>query len=505
MTRTLTALCLAVVACSKPAAPPAQSAPTAKVAQPITLKVLVTGREAGHLLPSADAAGVLHGGAAQVLARWVRDEGHCVGRLREGGASACPNGNTLVLSTGDNVSGAAISTYFRGESTADFLATAGYAASALGNRDLDFGRPSFKSNQARAGVTWLTSNVTPDDDEAKGLGLKTHLILERRGVKVGVVGLTSPTIASTVFAGRFNGLTVVDADVALSVVVPELWKAGAKAVVVLTDGCNAELAPVVAAHPEWRLSLVAGRACDAPFPPKVGDTVFTYPGSHWAQYVSATLQFDGATQKLLSTEAKVVEVLSDAAAPPPEPTAAQQLRGWEEKLDAALGAQLAFTKTGLEQTSAQMASWLTTALKESFNADVGLLNRKGIRASLAPGIITQAHLYDVLPFDNVVVVSKVSGAQLKAALENVEARYAGMRETPKGFVDGKGKLLDEKAQYAVATSDFLYLGGDGFALKQADGGTPLVTEVAQQAAVIEWTRKLGSTEALPLEAALKKR
>jgi 2',3'-cyclic-nucleotide 2'-phosphodiesterase (5'-nucleotidase family) len=87
----------------------------------------------------------------------------------------------------------------------------------------------------------------------------------------------------------------------------------------------------------------------------------------------------------------------------------------------------------------------------------------------------------------------------------VEARYAGMKETPKGFVDGKGKPLDEKAQYAVATSDFLYFGGDGFALKQADGGTPLVTDVAQQAAVIEWTRKLGSTEALPLEVAMKKK
>ena len=99
--------------------------------------VLITGAENGYLLPVTDE-GKSRGGAAELLGRWVASEGHCAGPLKETGDAACENGSTIVVSTGDNANGQAISSYFKGEPTAELMRQMGYAASALGNRELDF-------------------------------------------------------------------------------------------------------------------------------------------------------------------------------------------------------------------------------------------------------------------------------------------------------------------------------------------------------------------------------
>src|SRR3954467_4421354 len=96
--------CALAAACSKPA----PAAPDAAVAEkPVELTLLFTGAENGYLLPTADEAGVLHGGSAEVLGRWVTNEGHCAGPVNDREPSPCQDPRTLALSTGDNANGAA--------------------------------------------------------------------------------------------------------------------------------------------------------------------------------------------------------------------------------------------------------------------------------------------------------------------------------------------------------------------------------------------------------------
>ena len=148
-----------------------------------------------------------------------------------------------------------------------------------------------------------------------------------------------------------------------------------------------------------------------------------------------------------------------------------------------------------------MTQWLTTALKEQFQADVALLNRKGVRQALPPGPVTKASVYDLVPFDNQVVVVKLTGEALLTALGNTEARVAGVKPKGDGWVDAKGTAIDPKKTYSVATTDYLYLGGDGFALNKADPA-PLETKTSWQAALIEWTAAKKSDEKRPLEGLL---
>ena len=72
------------------------------------------------------------------------------------------------------------------------------------------------------------------------------------------------------------------------------------------------------------------------------------------------------------------------------------------------------------------------------------------------------------------------------------------------WVDAKGQKLVADQKYRVATLDYLYFGGDGFEIEPHDTG-PNFTGMGWQTTVIDWTKKLGTTEQAPLEAALKKR
>jgi len=503
---------LAVTACTKENPPPqvhgAAPIPDAGSSRPVQLTFLVTGAENGYLLATPGEGNSTRGGAAELLARWVAD-GHCAGPLGADGAPACPDDAAVALSTGDNANGQAISSYYRGEPVAEVMRQMGYAASALGNRELDWARDQFLANTSKAGFPYLAANLRAKDEEGKKLGLQATRVLMREGVKVGIVGLASPKSLVTPMPGRMAGLELVPTDVALEESIAALRREGTGVVVVVSDDCLDALAPIV--KPQWNVAVLAGRLCDEKYPESVGPTKLVYPGRHFNSYVKATVTVDlakPAGEQLLGVEAKSIEVVNAEGGQAPEPKTKELIAGWKTKLDAALGEQIGFTRDGLEQESPKMGAWLTTALKEQFKADVGLLNRKGVRANLPPGKVTKASIYDLVPWENEIVVAKVSGEALLAALSNVEARVAGVKPKPgaaegeTAWVDAKGAPIDPKKTYTVATTDYLYLGGDGFALNKADPN-PTQTRTSWQAAKIEWTKGKKTDEKTPLESLIK--
>src|SRR5205823_4189856 len=112
-----------------------------------------------------------------------------------------------------------------------------------------------------------------------------------------------------------------------------------------------------------------------------------------------------------------VEVIDDEKAPPADPIVGRSVGAWKGRRDAMLGQVIGATKTGIEQTSDLMTKWLANSLREPSGADVGLVNRKGVRQSLPAGVITRASVYDVIPFENSVVVATLTGADLLPVLQ----------------------------------------------------------------------------------------
>lgn len=102
--------------------------------------------------------------------------------------------------------------------------------------------------------------------------------------------------------------------------------------------------------------------------------------------------------------------------------------------------------------------------------DIVLLNHGGIRSSLSKGEVTTRTAYQVMPFENEVVVAVLSGDQLQKLIDylaegQIAHPIAGMQlvlnqdgSVEKALV--QGAPIEAEARYYVATSDYLFQGGD---------------------------------------------
>ena len=133
---------------------------------------------------------------------------------------------------------------------------------------------------------------------------------------------------------------------------------------------------------------------------------------------------------------------------------------------------------------------MATALKVQTKADAALINKRGIRAALPKGPITRATIYDLIPFENAAITVKLKGEVLQK-----------LKSHPDGFVVAPAKLEPEKL-YVVATTEYIYFGGDGLGLEVVAPDPDFTGEV-WQTPVVEWLRAQKSNEKKPIEALLK--
>ena len=113
--------------------------------------------------------------------------------------------------------------------------------------------------------------------------------------------------------------------------------------------------------------------------------------------------------RLSAVDAKVVQVVGGASAPPPDALLVEQLKPWMQKHEAAFGERIGFTRSGLDANSELLHLWVTRSIREILKTDVALVNKGGFRAGLPAGAVTRGSVYSVLPFDNSLLTFKLKG------------------------------------------------------------------------------------------------
>ncbi|WP_373057468.1 5'-nucleotidase C-terminal domain-containing protein [Zunongwangia sp. H14] len=104
------------------------------------------------------------------------------------------------------------------------------------------------------------------------------------------------------------------------------------------------------------------------------------------------------------------------------------------------------------------------------NIDAVLLNYGGIRSTLNKGKVTARSAYALMPFENEIVVAKLSGSKVQELLQYLED--AGTAHPVSGLhiemndnykiteATINGEPIDTHTSYYIATSDYLQQGGD---------------------------------------------
>jgi 2',3'-cyclic-nucleotide 2'-phosphodiesterase (5'-nucleotidase family) len=103
--------------------------------------------------------------------------------------------------------------------------------------------------------------------------------------------------------------------------------------------------------------------------------------------------------------------------------------------------------------------------------DLVLLNQGGIRSIISKGNITTRTAFEIMPFENSVVIAAIKGTQINQLVAYlVEAKKAHPISKLNIIVDKNYNLveatinkkpIDTSKIYYIATNDYLYYGGDG--------------------------------------------
>ena len=503
------------VACAVPPPPPSPDVLAPRPPPPVVVTLLYTTDEHGWLEPWTDGAHT-RGGAANLLAMWVAEERHCPRahlvppqeRIGLESPPGCVDPGTILLSGGDTFTGPAISSYFAGVPMVEIMARMGYVASAFGNHEFDFGRERFVENRALGGYPYLAANVRVDESLKGPMSLPSHILIERRGVKIGVVGLATSTTPETAKASAFKGMVFDPEEPALERAIPAAWEAGADAVVVIAHACPDVLEPMLRRHPEWNLSFMGGGHCHRRISTTVNGVPLIAPGWRLEGYARVRLTVDKSRPqraRVTSVEPEIIEVKRpEGAAPryPPDAEITRAAAGWREKMDAALGEQLGYSASGMAHKSPAIGRWITETWRARLGADVAIGNTDAFRQAVPRGPITLSTLYSLMPFHNHLLVCSMTGEELLMNLRNPQAVAAGVTRAGKdGFVDAAGKPIESGKTYSVVTIDFLYFGGEGFTFHKVDP-SPENAELDWRVPVIEWLKKNPTSQSTPLEQVL---
>jgi 2',3'-cyclic-nucleotide 2'-phosphodiesterase (5'-nucleotidase family) len=141
----------------------------------------------------------------------------------------------------------------------------------------------------------------------------------------------------------------------------------------------------------------------------------------------------------------------------------------------------------------------TAREKTGKTIDVAVTNNGGIRAELPQGGITIGNVYEIMPFDNELVILTLSGATMQKFINYIALRrepQAGMElvidKNSNQVLDLKigGQPLDLTRNYTVITSDYVANGGDRAEfLKERIGYEPL--NLLMRDAYLDYFKKKG--------------
>lgn len=104
----------------------------------------------------------------------------------------------------------------------------------------------------------------------------------------------------------------------------------------------------------------------------------------------------------------------------------------------------------------------------NIHLDAAYVNYGGIRASLPQGEITVGNIFELMPFENEIVMIKISGESILKMAEKIAARGGegvaklklGIKKEAVGTLTIDGKAIDTKAAYWLVTNDYIANGGD---------------------------------------------
>lgn len=440
----------------------------------------------------------------------------------------------MLVGAGDLVGASpAISSMWADEPTIDALNMLGLRVTSVGNHEFDPGRAEllrqqnggcasprmdkackFETAFEGAKFSYLASNVI--DTRSNTPVVPAYRIEEVKGVKVAFIGAVVKDLPELVSASSLSGMQVIDEAQAINKLIPQLREQGATVFVVLIhqggkhahndealpqseycDDLTGDIVGVVKRlDPVIRL-VISGHS-HKEYLCKVDGRLVTQ--AQMGGHVLSRIRMIVDKQSGVLTDVSARNIVMEPGRFGAEPA----MQAFMDKVRARSNAELAKPVATLgasvvrqprmdgteESPLGQVVADATLLAGRPWGAQIAFMNLGGVRMDLETrkgNIATLGNVQAALPFGNELVVMNMTGAQVRALLE--EQWHAGeannkraMLQVSEGFtyqydlrqpvgqrivpdsITLNGVRLEDSDSYRVAVNNFIAEGGDGFSM-----------------------------------------
>ena len=407
-----------------------------------------------------------------------------IATLRDRIAKESPN--LVFVLAGDFLSPSTMSSIFQGSQMVAGLNAVGLDFVTFGNHEFDFGEAVTGERMRESRFTWVSSNVLDPATGVPFAGAVSFALREYNRIRVAFIGLTTPETRTLSKGGK--SLTFLDPIPAAKAAVAHAQRAKADLIVALTHQNMVDDQQLAAAIPA--IDLVLGGHEHVPLDAKVGKTLILKVGAEGVALGRIDVLVKvGKGGRQVETKWELIAVTDEI---PDQPRVAALMKQYEGQVAVQLNTVAGATSTPLDTRNeivrvreSPVGNLIADLLRAAVQADVALVNGGGIRGNAVTpaGSLTRGDVLRILPFANKIVKLDLTGATLRAAIENglsqIETtagrfpQVSGLRFTfdpkkPAGYrlvaVTVGDRPLDPAAHYTLATFEFLLGGGDGYVM-----------------------------------------
>jgi len=334
-----------------------------------------------------------------------------------------------------------------------------YDAMAVGNHEYNFGLKVLEKARSEAQFPWLSSNTY---DSATGqTHYKPYLIKDVAGVKIGILGLTTPGIPNWDNAQNFAGLEFHEPLIEAQKWVPILRQQEKVDVVVIAmhmgleqDLQTGEPSPSQVLHENEAIAIAKQvPGIDVIFmghthrdvPALSINGVLLTQANHWGRHLArADFYLERSANNGWTVFAKGARTIPTDDKVQPDPEIVKLVEPYDKETQSWLARVIGESSAEL---TAKDARFRDTAILdviqevqlEAGKADVSMVASFNADARIAKGPVTVRDIAGLYVYENTLVVLEVTGQQLKDALEH-SAKYF------KPYVPGKSlsELVNDK-------------------------------------------------------------
>lgn len=399
---------------------------------------------------------------------------------------------TILLDAGDVLVGAPIINLSHGEPVMNVVNRFGYDAMTLGNHEFDQGRDLMQKVLSRAAFPLLCANILEKETGQLLEYVKPFILLEKQGVKIGILGVTTEYTPYMVKEEAFTHFEVLDVVETCNRYIPMMKQEGAEIIVVLghlpgriaEDGkTTGELFKV--AKEVQGIDILFGGHNLGDVAVRVNNTNISKTGFSAKSIGHIQIAFDKNSQEIECLVNEIVPVLHGTLPTEKndevEKSVNKALEPFLAILDEVIGEAEDDLVVEFNQ-ECSLGNFFTDCIKEVCDAQIGVMNSTSCFGFIPKGPITAEMIMWVMCFNDHLFKGSMTGKQIR---EMMELTYVEKHQSLNGTlqISGFKVVLDSKKpdfqkiisielddgmpirdneRYQVATSAYIASGGNEY-------------------------------------------